>query len=144
MGKHYPDDEAIARLAHGVMDLSLPAAAWTHAAHFATVLWVLRHRPEPPAEAQMPPMIRAYNEACGNMNTDTTGFHATITRASVEVARHFLSQHPSEPLHEVVDRLMGTPLGRSDWILAHWSQGRLFTVEARRAWVGPDLMALPS
>ena len=43
------------------------------------------------------------------------------------------------PLHEVLDGLMAGPLGRSDWPLAYWSKARLFSVDARRNWLEPDL-----
>jgi len=39
----------------------------------------------------------------------------------------------------VNDALMAGPLGRSDWPLAYWSKARLFSVEARRGWVEPDV-----
>jgi hypothetical protein len=48
------------------------------------------------------------------------------------------------PLHEVVDRLMETELGGSGWLLTYWSKDRLFSVEARRGWVSPDLQPLPA
>lgn len=145
----YPDDAAIDHLFRSVIDGSLPKAQWTHAAHFAVVMWVLRRRPEPwgagrPAESAMPPLIRAYNLASGQPNTDDAGYHETITLASVAAARHFLAGHdPSRPLHELLELLMAGPLGESRWILAHWSRERLFSVEARRGWVEPDLRPLP-
>jgi hypothetical protein len=39
--------------------------------------------------------------------------------------------------------LMSSPLGKSDWPLAYWTRARLFSVEARRSWVEPDLEPLP-
>jgi hypothetical protein len=91
----------------------------------------------------MPPIIRAYNLATGVPNTDGSGYHETITLASIAVARSFLDGHPvSRPLHEIVDRLMESPLGDSRWPLAYWSRVRLFSVEARRRWVDPDLRPL--
>jgi hypothetical protein len=39
--------------------------------------------------------------------------------------------------------LMASPLGRSDWLLAYWTRERLFSVDARRRWVEPDLKPLP-
>jgi len=33
-------------------------------------------------------------------------------------------------------------LGKSDWILTYWSREKLFSVEARRSWVEPDLLGL--
>ena len=47
------------------------------------------------------------------------------------------------PLHVVLAELLAGPCGRPDWILAHWTKDRLFSVEARRAWVAPDLQPLP-
>lgn len=36
------DDETIERVAHGVLDTTWPYAEWSHAAHFAAALWLLR------------------------------------------------------------------------------------------------------
>jgi len=143
MTKHFRNDDDVERLARGVIDGSCPKAQWTHAAHFAVALWILRHWPDRPAEATLPDIIRAYNEATGVRNTDTSGYHETITLASIRTARSFLGGYPpSLPLHELVDVLMDTPLGGSGWILAYWSRERLFSVEARRIWVEPDLQPL--
>jgi hypothetical protein len=143
MTRYFPDDPAVERVGRGLIDRSLPKAEWTHAAHFAATLWLLRHEPQPPLEVRMPALIRAYNQATGVANTDTDGYHETITLASIGAARAVLATHsPDRPLHEVVDALMATPLGRSDWLLAYWSRDRLFSVAARRAWIEPDLQPL--
>jgi hypothetical protein len=47
------------------------------------------------------------------------------------------------PLYKVVNALMAGVLGRSDWLLRYWSRPRLFSPEARRHWVDPDLEPLP-
>jgi hypothetical protein len=140
MTHHFPDDAAVARIGYGLIDRSLPKAEWTHAGHFAAALWLLRHEPEAVVRRRMPPMIRAYNEATGGVNADDAGYHETITLASIAAARAFLDARPaSAPLHQVLDDLMASRLGRPDWPLAYWSKDRLFSVEARRAWVEPDL-----
>jgi hypothetical protein len=38
-----------------------------------------------------------------------------------------------------VNGLLGAPEGQRDWPLRFYSRERLFSVEARRAFVGPDL-----
>jgi hypothetical protein len=140
MTKPYASEADIDRVALGVADRSLPKPEWTHAAHFAAALWWLRRRPAVTLETAMPPMIRAYNEATGVPNTDTDGYHETITIASIAAARAFLDARPAaEPLHEVLAALMAGPLGRSDWPLNYWSKAHLFSAAARRAWVDPDL-----
>ena len=144
MTRIYPGDAAVVRIAHGVVDRTLPKAEWTHAAHFAACLWLLRDRSLAAVVADMPGLIRAYNEATDTPNTDTGGYHHTITLASIGAAhallRRYLTDHP---LHEVVDDLMISPLGRPDWLLDYGSRGRLFSVAARRGWVEPDLKAFP-
>jgi hypothetical protein len=88
-------------------------------------------------------MIRAYNEATGVANTDSSGYHETITLASLRAARSFLAEHPAGSLFETCNALLASPLGESNWLLAYWSEPLLFSVEARRRWLDPDLAAFP-
>ena len=60
----FSSDAEIERVTWGMMACALPKAEWTHAAHFASALWLLRDRPER-VRAEMPGMIRAYNESVG-------------------------------------------------------------------------------
>jgi hypothetical protein len=128
-------DAEIARIAHGLLDRSLPKTDWTHAAHFAAALWLVRAG----RAADMPDRIRAYNAATGVANTATSGYHETITQASLAVARAALAAAGDAPLSAVLTALLATRYGRSDWPFAHWSRDRLFTPEARAVWVAPDL-----
>ena len=142
-GRQFSNDTEITRAAGKFLDLSLPKPEWTHAAHFAVTLWLVRHRPALNLEAEMPGLIRAYNDATGTPNTDTGGYHETITRASLGAARAMLAASPERPLHEVLDALLTSPLGDSKWLLNYWSRERLFSVEARRNWLPRDLKSLP-
>jgi hypothetical protein len=84
-------NDEIAAIGRGVLDLSLPKPRWTHAAHFATALWF---RQDLDASRAMPRLIRAYNEATGVANTDTEGYHETITQASLRAARYCFRSKP--------------------------------------------------
>jgi len=139
---YFTSDSAIDRIGRGLIDRSLPKAEWTHAAHFAAAFWLLR-RPEMHAMRDMPDLIRAYNEATGVPNTDTSGYHETITIASLRLARAWLAARSHEPLHAALNELLASDCGRSDWLLAYWSRSLLLSVAARRAWIEPDLKALP-
>ena len=78
------------------------------------------------------------------MNSDTQGYHETITRVFLHGVRLFLEEaEDGEPLRELVNELLLSPMGRRDWPLRFYSPERLFSVEARRAFVAPDLAALP-
>jgi len=137
---HPVADDDIEHIARGLIDRTLPKPRWTHAGHFAAAFWLLRDRGDA-AFRDMPPLIRAYNESTGVANTDTGGYHETITVASLRLARAWLAARPGMPLHAALAELLASPYGRSDWLLAYWSRERLFSVIARRAWVDPDLQA---
>ncbi len=140
----FAGDAEIERIARGLLDRSLPKEEWTHAAHFAAVIWLLRHRGVSDVTAGMPAWIRAYNEFTGGTNTDATGYHETITMASIRAAAVVLATYGKDaPLHEVVNGLMTGELGRSDWLLRYWSRPRLFSTEARKCWLEPDLGSPP-
>lgn len=139
----FNSEEEIGVIGRGLIDRTLPKTVWTHAAHFAATLWLLRCRPEIDLPRAMPGYIRSYNEAAGGVNTDSSGYHETITQASIRAARAFLAVRPTEPLFATCNTLMWSSLGEPDWLLEYWTRPRLFSVEARRIWVEPDLRELP-
>lgn len=137
-------EEAIAHLTARVLDATLPRPEWTHAAHFAVALWCVRHRPDLAEAVRFREVILRLNDAHGTPNTDSSGYHHTITIASLAAARAVHDTHgEAAPLHAVLADLLAGPYGRTDWILAYWSRERLFSVVARRGWIAPDLAPLP-
>ncbi|HEY6924421.1 MAG TPA: hypothetical protein VI653_13200 [Steroidobacteraceae bacterium] len=138
----FTSDSEIDRIGRGLIDRSLPKAEWTHAAHFAAAFFLLR-QPEIDALRHMPGLIRAYNEATGVPNTDSSGYHETITIASLRAARAWLATRAHMPLHAALNDLLANDCGRSGWLFEYWSKPLLFSVAARRAWVEPDLKPLP-
>ena len=140
----FASDEAIAHLAARVLDGTLPRAEWTHAAHFAVALWCVRHRADLAEVEGFREVILRLNDAHGTVNSDSSGYHHTITIASLAAARAVHdAQGEAAPLHAVLAGLLAGPFGRTDWILAYWSRDRLFSVDARRGWIAPDLAPLP-
>lgn len=134
----FSHDSEIEYIALGVINRTLPKPEWTHAAHFAVAVWLLRSEAYE-AERDMPALIRAYNEACGVRNTDTEGYHHTITLASLRAAAEVMDNLPDETsLTECTNAVLSSGYGKSDWILDYWSKPVLFSVEARKFWVGPD------
>lgn len=140
----FDDDEAIAALTASFRGLALPKEQWTHGAHWAAALWIVARCPDVAPERDMPDMIRRYNESVGGLNSDSAGYHETITLASLRAVRaHLANAQADAPLHAVHAALIAGPLGQSDWPLAYWSHERLFSPAARRAWVEPDITPLP-
>ena len=139
----FTSDDEIRRIGRGLIDRTLPKSEWTHAGHFAAAVCLLADQ-HINAPRDMPAMIRAYNEATGVANTDTGGYHETITQASLRAAASVCASHPSNtPLHIIVNAIMCGAFGKPNWLLAYWSKDILFSPLARKTWVEPDLQALP-
>ena len=121
---------------------TLPKAEWTHAAHLRVGLWhVLRHGPEE-GLALLRERISAYNLACGTENTDSSGYHETITRFFVwRIGRFVANADCRRPIDEPAAELVGL-LGDKRAPLEFYSVERLMSVDARRGWVEPDLQPL--
>jgi hypothetical protein len=135
-------DDEIDYVARRFIDRSLPRSDWTHAAHFAVALWLLRRRGVD-AMREMSLLIRAYNEATGLANTVTSGYHETITIASLRATHSWLHDRPGVAEYLILNEMLGTPVGRSDWLFKYWSKAVLFSPTARSRWVEPDLKPLP-
>ena len=136
-------NDAIIRTAERFMARTLPKSEWTHEAHFAVALYLVDHAAYDPFVC-MPDMIRAYNVATGASNTESEGYHETITFASLSAATHIAGTIPStKGLHTALETLMHSKYGRSDWLLEHWTKTCLFSSAARKDWVPPDLSPLP-
>ena len=127
------------RIARGLIDRTLPKAEWTHHAHLRAGLWhVMAHGPAAALEL-LRSRIRAYNESVGTANTDTSGYHETITRFYVIVIDRFLAgADRTLDLDALADRLIALH-GDRRLPLHHYSETKLFSPVARRSWVEPDL-----
>jgi hypothetical protein len=142
--RFFRSDAEIVHIGEGLLARDLPREEWTHEAHLAATIYLLKRRPDIDVDAQLPGIIRAYNESVGGVNSDSEGYHETITRAFLHGVRLFLAEADiHEPLHELVNELLLSPMGRRDWPLRFYSPERLFSVEARRRFVPPDMAALP-
>ena len=142
--RYFHSDAEVEHIGEGLLARTLPRPEWTHEAHLAATTYLLLKRPDVDIDKELPGIIRAYNESVGGVNSDTEGYHETITRVFLNGVRLFLSEaDPKEPLHELVNELLSSPMGRRDWPLRFYSKDRLLSVEARRNFIRPDLAALP-
>lgn len=139
----FTSDIEIERIYAGLTDRSLPKPEWTHAAHFAAAVAMLSDLKQVTFD-KMPDVIRAYNLATGVANTDTDGYHHTITLASLMAAKSVMDAVPnSQPLYEITNTILSGEYGSPKWLLKFWSKDVLFSVQARRDWTPPDIRDLP-
>ncbi len=140
----FATDDAIIRVGEGLLARTLPRADWTHEAHLAATTFLLTRRRDLDLDRDLPGIIRRSTASVGGVNDDTQGYHDTITRVFLHGVRLFLRDADcGAPLHELVNALLVSPTGRRDWPLNFYSAERLFSVEARRSFLAPDLSPLP-
>jgi hypothetical protein len=142
--RFFTTDAEIEHIGEGLLAGTLPREEWTHEAHLAATTYLLIRRADVDLDVELPGIIRRYNESVGGVNSDSEGYHETITRSFLHGVRLFLAEADSDaPLHQLVNGVLLSPMGRRDWPLRFYSRERLFSVEARRSFVVPDIAALP-
>ena len=117
---------------------------WTHETHLVMGAWHVARWGPGAALERLRARIRALNDAHGTINSDTSGYHETITRAYIRLITAFLGARPAdEEIDASVAALLASPLAARDALMRHYSKTVLFSVAARRGWVEPDLTPLP-
>lgn len=139
----FTSDAEIVRLGEGLLACTLERADWTHEAHLAASLYLLTARPDIDLDAEIAGIISRFNVSVGGINDDHGGYHDTITRTYLAGVRMFVGRHGEGRLMDRVNALLASPVGARDWPLGFYSAERLFSVEARRGFVAPDLAPLP-
>jgi hypothetical protein len=125
----------------GFHDRSLPHAEWTHRAHLRIAWMHLAHWSLDEAHLRMRAGIIRLNAVHGTEETPKRGYHETLTRVWLVLiaerrrleacsdSESFIAAHAAH-----LDR--NAPL-------RHYSNDRLFSLEARTTFVSPDLAPLP-
>ena len=137
-------DQEVRRIGERLLDLSLPREEWTHAAHCAAAIYFMLEQPKLDLPRRLPVLIRSYNIANGVLNTQNSGYHETVTQLYLKVIAQFLSVMGADmALHEVVNFFLRSPFSKLDYLLLYYSPERLFSAEARRRLVEPDIRPFP-
>jgi hypothetical protein len=136
----YTTEEAIRSVAQGLLDTSWPEADWKHREHCVATLGLIWFYPEMDLDRELPGIIQRYNLAHGGQNTDTAGYHHTMTLLYLNAIRHFVSTLPrgTSP-GDAACVLLQSPMGKKDYPLRYYSRELIMSKEARRGWVEPDL-----
>jgi hypothetical protein len=123
---------------------TLPKTAFTHAAH-ATVAACYLHTSD--AATVLPKIraaIRSFNESVGGANTETAGYHETLTVFWLRIVDRLLSEKsPASRLQAA--RLAVANFGEGRGLHTAYYSGDIVNNRiARRQWIEPDLQPLPA
>jgi hypothetical protein len=118
---------------------TLPKERWTHGAHLLTGACYVHTLGEAPAIDKMRLCVSRYNESVGGVNSDTSGYHETITIAWIKLLSALLRDTGPAPRAEFA-ALAVSRFEADKGILRRYYDFNLVTsVEARRNWVPPTL-----
>lgn len=118
---------------------TLPKERWTHGAHLLTGACYVHRLGEAAAIDKMRLCVSRYNEAVGGKNTETSGYHETITIAWIKVLAGLL--HESAPIDRATFAALAVKrfAGDKDYLRRYYDFDLLGSVEARGTWVIPTL-----
>jgi hypothetical protein len=136
------DEEGIDAFLLELKEKTLPKELFTHSAHVLTAACYVARHGEDETITLMRERVRAFNVAVGGKNTDSIGYHETITVFWVKVLAELRAQHSASTRAEFARLAVERFGGRRDLLQEYYTFDVVASREARRAWVAPDLRPL--
>ena len=135
----------INHLVQGFQKQTLPKEEWTHQAHLIVGMNFVMTAGLQASYALMREGVKSYNLSVGTQNTDTGGYHESITIFFLHALDGFRNQLGKEQTFiNLANQFDGSLLMDEEFIFRFYSKRLLFSVQARRSWVEPDLQPLSS
>ena len=119
MNKSYAHDE-IESLIKKFRNRTLPKLDWTHEAHLIVGIWHCWHFDEKEALNLVRNHICEYNVSVGTENTDTGGYHESITVFWLWTARSFLKLKYYETVAEACNDFINSEFSKKDFPLKYY------------------------
>ena len=124
---------------------TLPAKEWTHEAHLTVGLWFVAHYGREEASVQMPKLIKKHNDISGTENSDTSGYHETITQFWIwQLDCYWQQVKQKMSILNACNYLINSSFGDPSSFLKFYSKSLIFSLEARKENILPDIRPLDS
>jgi hypothetical protein len=139
----YKNDAEIELLFKAFENRTISKTDWTHAAHLTVGLYYCFHYPFGTAKNLMSDGIYWLNDAHGTPNTETSGYHETLTVFWLKTIAAFLEENREEKSLAVLANDLLAVCKNTKLPLKYYSRELLFSTEARLNYVEPDLEKFP-
>ena len=118
---------------------TLPKERFSHAGHLLAGACYVHRMEESAAIDHMRICVRRFNEAVGGRNTETSGYHETITRFWLEIVRAYIAALPAglTPV-DVTRRVVEEFAPKRDLFRDYYDFDVLKSREARAVWIPPN------
>ncbi len=125
---------------HEFQNRTLPKDEWTHEMHLIVGLYMFSTYKEKALD-KMSEGIKQYNEAVGTINSDTSGYHETMTVFWLWQIKQFCESIGRFSFDEVtIDELLfDEKYANRNSFLDFYSIEKMMSPEARRQFIAPDL-----
>jgi len=135
----YKTDNDIYTLVKAFEERTLLKSEWTHAAHLTVGLYYCFRHPFGVAKNLVRDGIYWLNDSHGTLNTDSSGYHETLTLFWLKTIWHFLEENKTEKSLVVLANKLITVCSDAKLPLEFYSHELLFSRAARHNYVEPDL-----
>jgi len=123
---------------------TLPKERWTHGAHLLTGACYVHRLGAEEALERMRTCVRRYNESVGGKNTETSGYHETITVMWIKLLDGLRRESGVMERAAFAALAVERFLGRRDIFREYYDFDLVGSKEARLGWVEPTLRGLDS
>ena len=112
---------------------------WTHEAHLIVAISYCWDFDDEMAFEKMKANITTYNRSVGTENTDTSGYHETMTIFWMRFLRKYLNDNEFESVEDACNSFFESEFASQNILLEYYSEEILFSKKARLEWVEPSL-----
>lgn len=136
----YPIEDALI-LVSKFQDKTLDVFDWTHEAHAVVCLYYLSRYDKKAALPLVRTAIRSYNDVTEKPNTETSGYHETMTVFWLYHIQKCCTRNGKVHFDQATmdDMLWNEQvIGRNVW-LTYYSKTLMVSTQARMAFVAPDI-----
>jgi len=117
---------------------------WTHSAHLILAICYSTSCSSEEAIDRARENISKFNLSVGTENTDTGGYHESITKFWIWVAKEYLKDNQFDSLTQTCNSFINSEFACRELPLRYYTKDVLFSVEARHNWVEPDICEMES
>jgi hypothetical protein len=137
----YESDDEIKSLIERFENCTVTEKEFGHPEHLTVGLWYALDNDFETATGIVRRGIFKVNEAHAVPNTDTSGYHETLTVFWMRTVWNFLEKHKGEKTLATLANELINACGDSRLPLKFYSRELLFSAEARRSFIEPDLQS---
>ena len=134
--------EQVQKLVLRFKNKTLPKSEWTHDAHIVVAFWYNWNYNFNEALQLVKDNIISYNNEVGTKNSDTSGYHESLTKFWMILAKNHLLMNEFESLEGAISSFLKNISSARDTALLYYSKEVLFSKKARKKWVNGDLMQI--